>query len=93
MTAELTGEELRRLLSTFMITSCRALVTLHGERPHAVLAHVGEAHDGIALTACRFVNQAASGTAPCRWHWLSLIEEPNVAWPELGLAACSWDRC
>jgi hypothetical protein len=25
-------------------TRMRALVTLHGERPHAVLAHVGEVH-------------------------------------------------
>ena len=21
-----------------------------------------------------------------RWHWLSLIEEPNVAWPEIELS-------
>ena len=60
MTVKLTGEELRRLLelepnatngTLASPRSCHvhdhfvlALVTLHGERPHAVLAQVGEAH-------------------------------------------------
>jgi hypothetical protein len=59
MTAELTGEKLRRLLELEPNATggtlvaevvdvhdhfVPALVTLHGVRPHAVLAHVGEAH-------------------------------------------------
>jgi hypothetical protein len=59
MTAELTGEELRRLLELEPNATSGTLVaevvdvhdhfvlapvTQHGERPHAVLVQVGEAH-------------------------------------------------
>ena len=27
-----------------------------------------------------------SKSTACRWHWRSLIEEPNVAWPEIELS-------